>query len=592
MTEGLPADAGNVTAEPAEEARGQGLPGAVSSQGDELARRVLLVERGGWWRVVRNVLLALLGLYGGATLGCNLGAPAMGIEHRQTIIAVWQFGVAGGIIGGVGLAITARRQRGMFLLWLLFGAGMGAGAAAGAGAMGWWYGSSGLPVHVAIGQTESVKPWYGPAQQPTMLLFGILLGVFLGALLGLGQGRLAIGAIIGAVAVFVIGVAAVHLGHPDPSTAFGSFVGLTALSFLWRLKRGAGAFCKARVLTIVLAGLVGVVVFWLQALYWPRTVVLTPDIQGHGRDSEMRVALSPDGSKALAICGGAVHLWDCKSGRLIGRHFGPHYLEALGFSQKGRALSVRRVIDLVVLWDEGPSGLLPTGPVRWMELRDWDEPAPLIRVVLSPDRAAALIARSDEPFLRELDFGAGTETHHSMDDLPRITSLAWALDRRLVLIGCQDGSVRLIELRGKDPPRVLHAETLFRKPVRELLVSTDGSLAWASSGRDAMVSWNLAKWDSFQRVAHRDRIEGISALSRNGDRLLTGARYPQITPANVVELRNGITGELIRPFLNHNCTLLYRGARPPFVDLAISADGNWAASIDRYGIVRVWRLPE
>lgn len=549
---------------------------------------VSLLERRTWWRHVRNVLLALIGLYGGATIGCNLGAPAMGVTHRASVTAVWQLTAIGGVIGGIGLAITARRQRRMFLLWLLFGAGMGAGAAVGAGALGWWYFPPETPVRVGadVAGAAGMGLWCGPERQLTLSLFGVLLGAFLGALLGLGQGRPAMGAIVGAVAITVMAAGAFLLGHPDPAMLFGALVGLVALSFLWQLRKGARVFCKARVITMMLAAVTGAAVFWLQALYWPRATVLVPEFQTYVNGSETRVILSADGSRALALHGGAVYLWDCESGRLIEKNYSPRPCEALGFSQQGDALSVQRILDLVAVWDVGRSDIL-----KFVDLHDWDEPATRIRVYFSPDRGMALVARPDDPFLRELDFRSGREMQHSLEGLPPITSLALATDRQ-VLIGCRDGSIALVELRGKEPPRMLRSAMLFRKPVQELLVSPNGSRAWASSGRDGMASWEMMDWDGVRHVAHRHRIEGMAALSNDGHKLLTGGRFPLITPANTVELRDGVTGDLIRPYLHHNCTLLYQGARPLFVNLAISADGKWAASIDHFGVVRVWRLPQ
>src|SRR5207249_2481779 len=125
MTDELPTDSDRLTVRPGGGREGL-LPDEVGPTDGVGPLSVLLVEGRTRWRYVRNVLLALIGLYGGATIGCNLGAPAMGIEHSQSVMAVWQLGVAGGIVGGLGLVLTARRQRGVFLLWLLFGAGLGA----------------------------------------------------------------------------------------------------------------------------------------------------------------------------------------------------------------------------------------------------------------------------------------------------------------------------------------------------------------------------------------------------------------------------------------------------------------------------------
>src|SRR5262245_28732528 len=107
MTDELPTDSAKLTARP-DTARESLLADELGITRRGEPPSVLLVERLTRWRYFRNVLLALMGLYGGATIGCNLGAPAMGIDHRQSVMAVWQLGVAGGVVGGVRAGVCAR----------------------------------------------------------------------------------------------------------------------------------------------------------------------------------------------------------------------------------------------------------------------------------------------------------------------------------------------------------------------------------------------------------------------------------------------------------------------------------------------------
>jgi WD40 repeat protein len=409
------------------------------------------------------------------------------------------------------------------------------------------------------------------------------------------------GAVIGTGAAVLMAGGAFLLGHPDPSTLFGAFVGLAALSLIWQLRTDSRVFCRPRVLTLALVGVASVLVFWLQGRYWPKMLVLRDDTARGGDEYSGRMGLvfSPDGRRLLARHASVVHLWDCSDGRLVQHvNIARQACDAIAFTAEGGAFCVLRDVDSIVLWDVDR-----VAAVGRVDLEDWElliDPQfkdfarpPYLQVTLDADRSKALLSRVDESFLRELDFITGTETRHQLRDVSPVLSMLWLPDRRFAVIGCIDGSVSLIELRGpKEAVRLLQVGKACHECVSDLLVSADGTQGWASDGLYDAVVWSVSRWDGFEQVARSHRILDAAGLSYDGTLLLTCDWAPlmrRMPRMQIIELRDGTTGRIIRRFLNHHCTLLDARARP--LALAVSPDGMWAASSDQGGIVRVWRLP-
>jgi WD40 repeat protein/serine/threonine protein kinase len=230
------------------------------------------------------------------------------------------------------------------------------------------------------------------------------------------------------------------------------------------------------------------------------------------RDQSGRVldlSASPDGTSfASAGDDGIVRArsWTSLEMRVLGKHEGGD-AEALAWAPDGRRIASTGTDMKLLISSLGsaPSRTFPLGPG-----------GSLTRVTWSSDgHHVAAVDGSGALRLWDVDSGTSRELvgHHGW-----IGDIVFSRDGSRLLSGGSDTTVRVWDVAGKAPPRVLTGHT---RAVEFLSTSTDG-VHFASGGNDREVRvWNLETGKALV-LRSRKRL-GHSVFSRSGKLLATGA---------------------------------------------------------------------
>jgi WD40 repeat protein len=210
--------------------------------------------------------------------------------------------------------------------------------------------------------------------------------------------------------------------------------------------------------------------------------------------------------------------------------------------------------------------------------------------VLSPDGSRVLVAEQGNRALRVENLNDRGTQSWELPNLPGgtppITALALAPSGNQVLVGCQDGTVRLWK---KQPGGTAEAHTSRKAQysIKSLAFSADGRRASALTGTygpESLMVWDVENWRDFRFPPHDPR-DGptCAAFSPDGQRLLSG------TLSGSIYLWDLTTGKHVRTYRQHRSVLLNLGGSVQQV--AFTPDGgsalSWAVNDPQ---PRLWRL--
>ena len=518
--------------------------------------------------VVRFVLPVLVvGFVGGAAGLCS-GAGAMEVSHRAKQEVFPWLAVAGAV--GVGFAVWLLRPRLSLIgaVWLALGAvvGAGSGVLATASALFWLDGSLGRPVVLGT--------W----------------GALLGALWGLPSRRTLPGAVLGVILLGAVAVLGQIFAHPDPAALLGAVVGLAASTLFWRKVRPMRLWL-ARLGGAAVAVTVCLVLFGFEPeLGGQARTFADPHSRLFGSRYSVLPAFSHQGNRLLTLDEGGVRLWDVASGRPLDKPLPLHFSRPVGllFGPDDSPLYVGLEKNRLTKWNVESGESLSTvaeGDVG-------TSPPP----VLSPNGGLVLgvVLGNRSLWLADLTKpGVKSWTMPTLPGglVPQITALAIAPSGQKVLVGCQDGTVRLWEggtgQQGKMDAKELRTSGKMRSPVKGLAFSPDGRRALALTGSyspENLMVWDVEGWRDFRFLAH-DQGDGptCASFSPDGGRLLSG------TQRGSVYLWEVATGKKLRSYRQHRSLLLSLGGSVQ--QLVFTPDGgsalSWTANDQQ---PRLWRL--
>ncbi|MCP4285318.1 MAG: hypothetical protein GY792_12835, partial [Gammaproteobacteria bacterium] len=226
----------------------------------------------------------------------------------------------------------------------------------------------------------------------------------------------------------------------------------------------------------------------------------TPDKQYAGAGAKLLdVALSPDG-KLLATVGekGTVVLFETESGELLKRLEGhTHKARGVLFHPEGRWLATAGDDRRIILWS------LPDGDI----LRQWEAPANIWALALSPDSALLASAGTDKNItLWKPETGAHVQTLKGHEN--NIDGLAFSPDGNLLASAAYDYTVRIWEVKtGKS----LHTLQGYTGEVTGVTFHPDGKiLAIASADKDVRL-WELEPGKPLAVLqGHKNAVIGVT----------------------------------------------------------------------------------
>ncbi|GEM_PF-3100722 len=200
------------------------------------------------------------------------------------------------------------------------------------------------------------------------------------------------------------------------------------------------------------------------------------------------VAISPDG-KILVSGGedpvdetGSIEIWDLQKGEIL-QDLYPDAVYAVAISADGQILA-------------------SAGRKATVESEEMSK----------PEEAGLILVRRLET--REL-LQALVETSG------KVSSVAVSPDGKVLASGCQDGSVKLWDLKTGQVQRILLGHALA---VNCVTISADGKVVASGSGDKTVKLWNLQTGELLQTLAdHAERVSAV-ALSPDGKTLVSGSQ--------------------------------------------------------------------
>jgi WD40 repeat protein len=325
-----------------------------------------------------------------------------------------------------------------------------------------------------------------------------------------------------------------------------------------------------------------------------------------------RVAWSPDGRKlASASLKGWVKVWDAWTGVLLFQlQAQKRFVRGLTFSSDGQLLATGGEDDRVKLWDVGTRRLLrefPTGPGTTMvqalefspdgrhlaaadqsrNVRVWDL-ASGGEFILSDDLLATgglaftpdgrhLITVSAKGVVKTLDVSARqTVATFRADTRAAGYVVAFSRDRRLLALGCEDGTIKIL---GTDPLGEVRTLEAHAGEIAGMAFGAgDGRLATA--GNDLIVRvWDMRTGQEALALDIVARRANGLAFSPDGHRLAVGSGDGVVQVLDGTPLEGpGDAGQL----------LTLEGHRHAVVGLAYSPDSGRVASASWDGTAKVW----
>jgi WD40 repeat protein len=304
------------------------------------------------------------------------------------------------------------------------------------------------------------------------------------------------------------------------------------------------------------------------------------DLRKLSRDRAVRpVAFSPDGKRVACGGGWDVLLWDPDSGKEVGRLTGPaNDLRSLAFSPDGKHLTAAAfATSTVFLWETETGKRLGEGPGHGGGF--------LGRVAYSADGRVITTIGGDGT-VRQWEATTGRLLRRIPARQTTNRAAALTADGKAVAAGDWDGSVRVVDLTGKEQRRWKAHEAY----VTALACSPDGKTV-ASAGNDrTVVLWDTAAGKELHRFTTENGAANGMTFSADGKLLAV------VVSGQSIELREVASGERRELRLMPGGGIQLPGGGVASLvsaqaeSAAFSADGRLLATGDRSGIARTWDL--